>query len=96
MYGTVAQVKVKPGKAKDLAEYFRSEKNHSAGFEGLYVYQMDDDPDTMWMVVMFESKAAYEANAHDPEQNKRFEVFQGFFAGEPQWHDGEILVANKK
>jgi quinol monooxygenase YgiN len=96
MYGTIAQVKVKPGKAKDLAEHFRKETNHSPSFEGLYMYQMDSDPDTLWMVVMFENKAAYQANAHDPEQNKRFEAIADFFAGEPEWHDGEILVANKK
>ena len=55
-----------------------------------YVYQMDDDANVLYLAVMFESKAAYQANADRPETNAEFEKMMQFLAAEPEWHDGEV------
>ncbi len=43
------------------------------------------------MVVVFESKAAYVANAQRPETNARYSRGLEYQAREPEWHDGEIV-----
>jgi hypothetical protein len=43
------------------------------------------------MVVAFESKDAYWANARSPEQDARFKEMRALLASDPEWHDGEIV-----
>jgi len=62
-----------------------------AGSVAGYVYQMDDDANVLYLAVMFESKAAYQANAERPETNAQFEKMMQFLAAEPEWHDGEVM-----
>jgi quinol monooxygenase YgiN len=94
MYGTVARFRLKPGMKDDflglLHEY------HQLRVPGLvaeYVYQMDADPDEYYLVVAFESKEAYFANANRPEQDARYRRLRELMAEDPEWHDGEVLVA---
>ena len=92
MYGTVARIKVKPGAVealKRLGEKYSAET--SKGYVGQYVYQMDNDPDELYLAVMYESKESYRANAASPEQNERFQEMMQYFVAEPEWHDGEIV-----
>ena len=91
MYGTVARVRVKPGGLAELMRLADSDDTIAPGYIGQYVYQMDSDPDELFLVVMFEDKETYFANAHDPRQNERFEQMVPYFASQPEWHDGEIV-----
>jgi len=95
MYGTIARIKVKPGAVDSLKRL--AEKNSAAtsdGYIGQYVYQMDNDPDELYLVVMYESKERYHANANSLEQNERFQEMMQYFAAEPEWHDGEIISSH--
>ena len=47
----------------------------------------------MILVAVFQDKASYEANADDPEQDKWFKEVMEMFEAEPDWNDGEIVVA---
>ena len=53
-----------------------------------------DDGKTFVMAVFFESKAAYEALADDPDQDRWYtEKLAPMLDGEPQWLDGHWLYS---
>src|SRR5580765_745921 len=93
MYGTVARMRAKPGMREQLMELDRQEAEMAniAGYVGEVVYQMDADPDVYYLAIIFESKAAYEANASSPEQDARYQQFRALLEEDPKWHDGEIV-----
>jgi quinol monooxygenase YgiN len=92
MYGTVARWRLKPGARAQLdAEMAAFHDRRVPGFVTEYVYQMDGDPDELYLAVVFESKEAYEANAQSPEQHAQYERLVALMAGEPEWHDGTII-----
>lgn len=94
MYGTVARLRAKPGAEKKLIEMSQSETDlQLPGFVGQYVYRMDADPNEYYLVVVFESKEAYFANADSPEQDARYREFRALLEGDPEWHDGEIVYS---
>lgn len=89
MYGTIAKMKTKPGALKALKDM---EARKPKGMVASYVYRMDNNPDELWMAVVFESKEAYRVNADSPEQNKEFLKLMENLVEEPVWHDGEIVL----
>jgi len=92
MYGTVARMRVKPGVEAQLQDMMRQyEMQPPAGYRMTYVYRMDDDPNTYFLAVVFDSKAAYVANAESPEQDARYQQMVALLEGPPEWHDGEIV-----
>jgi hypothetical protein len=92
MYGTVARLRIKPGMEEAFqAESKRQEARQLPGGVASYVYQMDGDSSEFFLVVMFESKEAYVANAQDPRQHEDYLHLMGFLAAEPEWNDGEIV-----
>lgn len=93
MYGTIALLRVQPGRAAELLEEVRAEDQnaHMPGHITQYVYQADADPNLYWLVVLFESREAYHANAASPEQHTRYLRLRALLTADPQWHDGEIV-----
>jgi quinol monooxygenase YgiN len=89
MYGTIAKIKGKPGALEVLKKM--EQQRQPKGAIASYIYQMDSDPNELWMVVMFESKATYLANAESPEQDTEFRQVRQFMEEDPEWHDGEIV-----
>lgn len=92
MYGTVARLQFKPGvegQIMVLGDQFAQEQ--VPGWVAEYIYQLDSDPSVHYMVVIFESKEAYLANANSPEQHARYEQFRAMLASEPEWNDGAIV-----
>jgi len=90
MYGTIAKLKVKQG-MEEAAMQDMDREITADDFVGNFVYRMDDDPNEFYLVVMFESKASYHANAERPETNADYERMLAYLDGEPEWHDGEII-----
>ena len=95
MYGTIARAKVKPGQVEALAEAMYPDRESSPGYVASYVYRMDHDPNEVWMVVAFESKEAYVANAQRPGTHGQYTAMRKFLVEDPEWHDGEILVPSQ-
>ena len=91
MYGTIARLKVKPGSVGAFKQMFGAMAS-PLGRVTHYIYQMDADPNELYLVVVFESKEAYLANAQSPEQNARYEKFRALLDADPEWHDGEIIL----
>jgi quinol monooxygenase YgiN len=94
MYGTVARMRIKPGQAEAAQAFMRqSESRPVAGAVAVYVYRMEADSNEFYKAAVFESKAAYVANADSPEQDAEYRQLLSFLEGPPEWHDGEIVVA---
>lgn len=97
MYGTIARFHLKPGVDRAaLLKQLREDMSNIPGIMSLDVYQMDADPNDGFMAVTFESKEKYWANAKSPEQDARYRKMMTYFAGEPEWHDGEITHLGKQ
>jgi heme-degrading monooxygenase HmoA len=94
MYGTVARMKFKPGMGQKFAEMMEQQSGQRRtppGWVGEYVYQMDKDPNEYYVAIIFESKAAYVANANSPEQHEEYLQYRQFLEIEPDWHDARSL-----
>ena len=61
------------------------------GFVGAYVYRRDADPQEYYLAVVFESKAAYVANANALAQDARYRELLELLEGDPEWYDGEVV-----
>jgi quinol monooxygenase YgiN len=90
MYGTIARVKIDPAKVEELKTLGRR-IGVAPGQIARYVYQIDANPGELFLVVVFESREAYWANARSPEQNQRFQEMRALMLADPEWHDGEIV-----
>jgi quinol monooxygenase YgiN len=91
MYGTVARIRVKPGKEAELGRLGHEMASQIPGYVFHHVYQTDADPSECYLVLAFASKEAYLANAASPGQQARHEQYQALLDAEPEWHDGEIV-----
>jgi quinol monooxygenase YgiN len=93
MYGTIAKMKLKPGMEQAFKEF--GERASSPGLVFDYVFKLDSGNNEYFLVAGFTDKEAYTKNANSPEQHKRYEEYRALLAEEPEWHDGEIVVAAK-
>jgi quinol monooxygenase YgiN len=93
MYGTIAKMRIKPGKIDEMQKLNEQEAREIPGILFQYVYQMDADPGEYLLVVGFESREAYKANAESPEMHQRYLRYRELLDAEPEWHDGEIAFA---
>lgn len=95
MYGTVARMRVKPGKLDDLLTLVKEEDADGVipGLTSQLVYQSDANPDEFYLAVVFDSKDAYWKNAQSPEQNARYLKMRELLAEDPEWHDGEVVYS---
>jgi quinol monooxygenase YgiN len=92
MYGTVARFRIKPGLEEQLNALTREyEELQIPGFITEYVYRMDQNPNELYMAVIFESKEAYVANANHPSQHQRYLKMRELLVEDPEWHDGEVI-----
>ncbi len=76
MYGTIARFRMKPGMEQQLEEFSRQEVPQIPGFVFQHVYRMDADSNEYYLVVAFESREAYQANATSSEQHERYRQIQ--------------------
>jgi hypothetical protein len=72
MHGTIAFLHLKPGKREELHEFMRTWEHgslpHVEGAIAHYISWLDEDANGAIFVAIFDSKAAYRANAESPEQ----------------------------
>lgn len=94
MYGTIARVRVKPGRADHLraltAQY---DQLGIPGFVAAYLYQAEGDPSELWLAVVFLDRESYRRNAADPAQGQRYREMRELLEADPEWHDGQIIGA---
>jgi hypothetical protein len=93
MYGTVARVRLKPGREAEFLEIARTGARSANGLVFDYVYRLDADPCEYLLVVGFADKRAYVANAAAPEQHAQYLRYRALTEHDPEWLDGEIVFA---
>jgi quinol monooxygenase YgiN len=94
MYGTVAKMRLKPGAEPAMVALMDDYDSDTVpGFVNTYAFRLDSEPDTYFMVAVFQDKASYQANADSPEQHQRYLQYRELLAAEPEWHDGEIIAS---
>jgi len=95
MYGSVSRWRIKDGMQGEL-ELLLDEltKEPAPGSRGVTVYRADADPHEYWVCGVWESREKYTANSATPEQDARFQRLRALMDGDPEWHDGEIVVSN--
>jgi hypothetical protein len=97
MYGTVARFRVKPGKEAEMFELMKSDyAQQIPGSIDEWVYKMDDDPQTFYLAVLFDSRESYVKNAQSPEQDQRYRRFRALLEADPEWHDGEVVYVDSQ
>ena len=93
MYGTIYQLRPKPGKEADVValmnEWDRDRRPKVKGSLAGYLYKLDKGG--LMGAVVFESKEAYVANANDPEQDAWYRRLRDLLEADPEWNDGEIV-----
>lgn len=95
MYGTIARFTLKPGMSDEFGRVAAAQEvSNIPGYVSTVVYHSDSSPDECWLVVAFTDRDAYVKNADSAEQNARYQELAPFFAGEPEWHDGEIVYSH--
>ena len=91
MYGTVARMRLKAGVPDDAMARVAADAAQIPGLLSSHVYQSDNDPQELFLAVVFEDREAYLANAERPEQHQRFLKMRELLEDDPQWHDGEVV-----
>ena len=91
MYGTIFNLKVKPGHEAALIKVFNEEQGNPAGAVALFV--MQPDANGPWIgVAVFESKETYVANAESPGQHANFLKMMEHLESEPEWTDCTYVI----
>ena len=90
MYGTIFNLKIKPGHQEDLLHAFQENETP----DGMIAwFLMDPDNQDEWVgVAVFENKDKYVANASSATQHEAFLKMMEHLESEPQWIDGEYLI----
>jgi quinol monooxygenase YgiN len=92
MYGTIARVHPRQDRMDEF--WAMGEEMRAApmlGFVASWLFEPDHNPyprPTMFLVAVFEDRAAYEANADSPEQDARFRRLRDLLEDDPEWMDG--------
>jgi quinol monooxygenase YgiN len=94
MYGTIARLRLKPGMDERLRELLGELRPQVPGLIFDHLYRLEADPHEYYLVVGFESREAYQANAASPEQHARYERYRELLETDPEWHDGKIVSSH--
>ncbi len=89
-YGSVVRLHVKPGKVDDLIRTFEAQ-DRAPSAVALTVIREDADPNVVWIAGVHRSREAFRANSETPEQQARFAELSQYFAGPPEWNDGDVV-----
>lgn len=92
MYGTIARMRVQAGKEAELEQTMAGARD-TPGFVFAHVYRMDSDPQELMLVVAFDSRESYRANAESPSQHEEYLAYRALLETDPEWHDGEIIFS---
>ena len=99
MYGTVGRYKFKPGKAAEIQKQMEEMSPGGSSPDGavaMFVFRMDRDPDEVFLVAVSKDKESYFDAANSPDVNAQYDYLSQFFAEEPQWNDGEVIMHDVK
>lgn len=97
MFGTVYSMRPKPGQEQAIAEHLRRWERERrpvvSGTVAGYLFKSKSRPGELIGVAVFDSEANYKANADDPSQGRWYGELREMLQADPEWNDGDVLVA---
>jgi hypothetical protein len=100
MFGTTAIAKPKPGQEAAVVEHWnRWWRDRAPRAQGALLGTISrnvSDPSELLVTVAFASKALYEANAADPEQDAWYQKLVSLLEEPPRWIDGDVLGVHSR
>lgn len=94
MYGTVALCHVRQDNLATLQALAAAEGyGKVSGYLGTDLLVVDNHPDTVLIVVRFQDRAAYRANAGSADQDARYQELRALMEDDPLWYDGDWVPA---
>ncbi len=92
MFGTVARYRVKPGHEQQLLDQMRSfEADPPEGWVYHTIFRSTNDPNDIWISVVFENEDLYRTNADSPEMDREYRKMLEHLESDPEWHDGHVI-----
>jgi len=92
MFGTIAKYRVKPGHVEQFMKDMGSfEDDPPAGWVYHTAFRSTQDPNEIWLSVVFESEESYRKNADSPDMDREYRKTLEHLQGEPEWHDGHVI-----
>ena len=89
-------MKVRRGQEQKVAQIFeewdRERKPNLEGEPGGFLLKPDNKAGELFGAAIFEDKAAYMANADDPERDRWYGRLRPLLPADPEWEDGEHLA----
>jgi quinol monooxygenase YgiN len=97
MFGTIYRMRPRAGQEQAIAEHLRrwerEQRPNVAGAVAGYLFRSKDQPSVLVGVSVFDSEASYRKNAEDPAQDSWYRQLREMLDADPEWNDGDILVA---
>ncbi len=97
MYGTIARMRLLPGAEEMFRAYWEALKDNSIpGWVSTTVTHAADDPDEIWLMVLFEDKESYLRNSESKNQDARYSRMRGCLRDDPEWNDIELISKGER
>lgn len=94
MYGTIAKLTVKKGQVEALKNAMEKiDRDRSNGRVSSYAFQLDSNPDEVYLVAIFKDEDTYRANAEREDTHQNFLTMMKYLQKEPEWNDGKVVYA---
>lgn len=97
MFGTIYRMRPKSGQEQAIAEHFRrwdrERRPAVVGALAGYLLKSKTRPSELLGVAVFDSEAHYRKNADDPAQDRWYQQLREMLETDPDWNDGDVLVA---
>ncbi|HEX2280494.1 MAG TPA: antibiotic biosynthesis monooxygenase [Thermomicrobiales bacterium] len=94
MFGTVARLKVKPGKGEELlahGEKWSRERGSVSGEVASYLFKLEGRQEEYLLVGIFKDREAYFDNANHPDTDRLYREMRELLESDPEWNDGEVM-----
>jgi heme-degrading monooxygenase HmoA len=88
MYGTAALCTVSAENLGALRALM-ADQERGEGFLGLDMMEVENHPNTVLIVVRFQDRDSYMANAESPGQDERYQRMRALMDVDPVWYDGQ-------
>jgi antibiotic biosynthesis monooxygenase (ABM) superfamily enzyme len=91
MYGTIARIKVKPDKVRELyalGQQWDDQRKRVPGFISTEILWEERETGRALMIVRFTNKELYFQNANSPEQHQFYLRMRACLESDPEWNDG--------
>ena len=55
------------------------------------IFRSTNNPNEIWISVVFENEEVYRKNAESPEIDRQYRKMLEHLQGDPKWHDGHVI-----